>query len=154
MIKVFVTVGTTPFDNLIKFCDDNIDFSKFEVIAQVSKHSKYNPQNIKTIDFVKNIDTFYDAADIVISHAGAGSVFKLLEKNKKSIFVNNYTMKDNHQEDICRFVQDNNYALVLDFNLDLNYVLYSLIKKEFLPYLSSKESSIIENIFNLMNIEL
>ena len=146
MINVFITVGTTPFDELIKFCDNNIDTTKFKVLAQTSNHSRYIANNITTIEFTDNIDKLYKSADIIISHAGAGSVYKILERNKKAIFVPNFTMKDNHQDDICRFVKDNHYALTLDIRetMDLNTILFSITKKTFTRYLTANSTLIAE----------
>lgn len=109
MIKVFVTVGTTPFDALIKHLDQQ-DWNGIEIIAQISDEASFIPRNIEYFEFCDNIDFYYKNYDVIISHAGAGSIYKLLELHKKCIFVPNTTMKDNHQEDICRFVSENNFA--------------------------------------------
>lgn len=153
MINVFITVGTTPFDELIRFCDENIDSNKFEVLAQVSNFSKYEVQNIKSIEFSANIKELYSEYDIIISHAGAGSVYNLLEMNKKCIFIGNFTMKDNHQDDICKFVQENNYAEVLDIRSyqNINKLIDKVINKNFTLY-SSRKSGLVEEIYNLITI--
>lgn len=155
MKSIFITVGTTPFDELIKFCDENIDISKFEVLAQVSSSAIYKPKNIESIDFTNNVQELYNNTDIIISHAGAGSVYNLLELNKKIIFVPNFTMKDNHQKDICRFIKDNNYATVIDIrdNINLNELLLSITDKTFNKYSTIGSKELIADIFNMISNE-
>lgn len=150
--KVLITVGTTPFDDLIRYCDLNIDIKQYEVLAQVSNLSKYKTKNIKTIEFSDNIFDLYEQHDIIMSHAGAGSVYNLLELNKKVIFVPNYTMKDNHQEDIIKFVTKNNYALSLNIKnkLDINNLLSLTSRKKFNKYISDKSYILVKDIFDLI----
>ncbi len=152
MKSIFITVGTTPFDELIQFCDEHIDTSKFKVFAQISSASIYKPKYIEFIDFTNNIQDLYRDADIIISHAGAGSVYNLLELNKKVIFVPNFTMKDNHQEDICRFIKDNNYATVINVrdNIDLNKLLLSITTKTFNKYSTIGSKELIADIFDMI----
>lgn len=156
MINIFITVGTTPFDELIKFCDENIDLLKYKVFAQISNESEYKVENVDFVKFTNEIEKYYKKADIVISHAGAGSVYKLLEMNKRTIFVPNFTMKDNHQDDICRFVQDNNYAEVLDvrYNQNINELLDKIINKDkdFNLY-SNSNSNLVEEIYSILTVD-
>ena len=149
MIKLFITVGTTPFDSLIRYCDENINLSKFEVIAQVSELASYTVQNIKGITFTKDINTYYNDADIVITHAGAGSTYNLLEMNKKVILVPNNTLKDGHQNDICKFIKDHNYGEVLSLEnniIDLNVILLSVHGNLYMQYKNETGKGIAKEI--------
>ena len=111
MIKnIFVSVGTTPFDELIKYVDKEV-LDK-EIICQISNFAKYKPKNHKYFGFTKNIDEYYNWADLVVCHAGAGTVYKLLEMRKKIIVVPNTYRIDKHQNDLSRFIEEKNYALV------------------------------------------
>jgi beta-1,4-N-acetylglucosaminyltransferase len=112
---IFVTVGTTPFDSLIEYLD-NIESQK-EIILQISKDAKYKPKNKKYFEFIGNINDYYERASLIITHAGAGSIYNLLEKDKKIIIVPNTERIDNHQLDITEYMKNENYALTC---LDLN----------------------------------
>ena len=113
-MKVFVTTGTTDFTQLIEavltLSDD------YEVVVQTPTTYKNTP-NCRFFDFVKNIADYYQWADIIITHAGAGSVYKLLELEKKILVVPNLTRKDKHQSQLANYVRDNNYGGVC---FDLN----------------------------------
>lgn len=109
-MKIFVTVGTTPFDDLIKYLD-NLD-TENEIIFQISDDYKYKPVNHKYFTFTDDIEEYYNMSDIVITHSGAGSVYRLLELKKKIIIVPNMTRVDGHQMDLANFMKDNKFALV------------------------------------------
>ena len=103
-MKIFVTVGTTKFDGLIEYIDNNFDSKKYEVFFQIAD-GKYIPKNFPYVRFVSNIKNFFLKCDIVITHAGAGSIYELLELNKKIIIVPNLERKDKHQLDIALFME-------------------------------------------------
>ena len=50
-----------------------------------------------------------DEASLVISHAGAGSIFESLRAGKRLIAVPNSALMDNHQEDLCVHLQGKGY---------------------------------------------
>lgn len=112
-MNVFVTVGTTSFDELIKNVDDIIiKFDGFSFVLQIAQ-GKYKPKNADYFEFTSNIDEFYNDADLIITHAGAGSIYRLLELNKKIIVVPNMERVDKHQSDISTYMTDNHHALLL-----------------------------------------
>lgn len=148
-MKIFVTTGTTDFtelvDAVLTLCD------KYEVIVQTPTAYK-NTANCRFFDFVKNISDYYKWADIIITHAGAGSVYKLLELEKKILVVPNLTRKDKHQAQLAAYVRDSNYGGVcFDLNTlesELNACqssLYDTYKNE--PF------SGIEDIMNLFELK-
>lgn len=109
-MKIFVTVGTTAFDDLIKHMD-NLSLED-EIIFQISDAHKYVPSNHKYFSFTDNIENYYNVSDIIITHSGAGSVYRLLELKKKIIIVPNMTRVDTHQMDLANYMKDNKFALV------------------------------------------
>ncbi len=83
-MRFFITVGTTPFDDLIKTCDKlTRNFVDTEFIAQISNGS-YEPSNMNYFSFTDDINSFYSNSDLIICHSGAGTVYRLLELGKKS----------------------------------------------------------------------
>ena len=108
-MKVLVTVGTTPFDTLIEYLDNNLD-SQMDVLFQIAQ-AKYQPKNFEFIEFTSNINELYDQSDIIISHAGAGSIYNLLERRKFLVLVPNLDRIDKHQSDIADFMHKNRYAI-------------------------------------------
>lgn len=110
-MKVLVTVGTTRFDLLVKYAD-MLTGSEYDVLVQTSD-TEYVCGFVRCRSYIENIEKFYKNADVVVTHAGAGSVYKLLEMGKKIIVVPNLERIDKHQYDLARYVCDNGYALVL-----------------------------------------
>jgi beta-1,4-N-acetylglucosaminyltransferase len=110
-MNIFVTVGTTKFDLLIEYLDKDDFFKTFNMEFQIA-NGNYIPSNHLYYQFVENIKEKYMAADIVITHGGAGTVYQLLEIKKTIIVVPNLMRRDKHQLDIAKFVDENNYGLV------------------------------------------
>jgi beta-1,4-N-acetylglucosaminyltransferase len=87
--KIFVTTGSSlEFDLLSEELDKINKNKEFEIIIQIGC-GKFFPKNCKYFKFEKNISSFYDWADVVVTHTGAGTLFELLEKKKKVISVAN-----------------------------------------------------------------
>lgn len=111
-MKLFITVGNTRFDSLFKAIDkiaENANNTN-EFIGQIADGS-YIPENFETFTFSDDITSYINQADAVICHAGAGSVFRLLENEKKLIVVFNTDRVDEHQRDIASYVEAEKLAL-------------------------------------------
>ena len=131
-MKIFVTVGTTKFDALVEFLDQNLDKS-YEVLFQISD-GKYIPKNFEYIIYSDDINSLYQKYDYVITHAGAGTIYKLLDLKKKFKVVPNLDRIDQHQTDIADFVDANGYAISCSDFKDIPPALDILPKKEFNQY--------------------
>ena len=95
--KIFITTGSVlEFDELIKVLDDINKTKKYDIIAQIGV-GKYIPKNIKYFKFADKLEKYFNWGDIVITHTGAGTLFELLELNKKIICVSNPKAIDNHE---------------------------------------------------------
>ena len=111
-----MTVGTGSFDVLIlKTAELFCSKPQFEVVYQVG-NSKTN-FNMSVNSFLDNFDDVVDTSDLVVTHAGAGTVFSLLEKKKLFIVVPNQQRADKHQLDIAHWLYENDYCEVC-FNID------------------------------------
>lgn len=112
MKKIVVSVGTTPFNSLFQNLDHCRIPEGVEIECQIASGS-YIPQNFSYFRFTEDFDRTLSSAHAVISHAGAGNVFKLLEMGKPAIVVANLERKDPHQLELARYVNENNLALGL-----------------------------------------
>lgn len=106
--KIFVTVGSTyPFDRLIKEIDNLGENKNYEIFAQIGE-SKFEPKNIKFKRFLEyeEVQKKIKWADLVISHAGIGTIIDCLSKNKKLILfprLKRYKEAiDDHQTEIAK----------------------------------------------------
>lgn len=115
--KIFITVGTTRFDLLCKSitsspvlralkkigCEEvnfQIGNSDFEPGDNTNERLKIN-----TYRFKDSIQDDIRSADLVISHAGAGSCLEALEANKPLLVVVNEDLMDNHQLELAEQLQ-------------------------------------------------
>ncbi|HEQ3534789.1 TPA: glycosyltransferase [Vibrio parahaemolyticus] len=116
-MKIFVTVGTTKFDTLIRAVDFSSDTESHQYTYQIAD-GEYKPSSGSYFTFTSDIEDYYNQADIVITHAGAGSIYGLLERNKTIIIVPNLDRVDKHQSDIADFMEEGGYARVC-YNMEI-----------------------------------
>jgi beta-1,4-N-acetylglucosaminyltransferase len=102
---IFVTVGNTAFDSLIK----STDAIKGDVIIQKA-NGKYIPKNHKFFDY-GDLEEYFDKSDIVITHGGAGNIFRVLSKGKKVVAISNEERSDKHQSDLLSKLSSERYIL-------------------------------------------
>jgi len=130
---LFVTVGTTDFDSLIKAMDQLAAELDEKVIAQIGK-GKYIPDNMEYFRFTPALDRYFDMARIVISHGGMGTILEVLQKGNKLIGINNPDRYDLHQEDLLEVLEKQGFLI---WCRTLNLIPEALQKAEaldFVPY--------------------
>jgi len=108
-VKILVTVGTTAFDRLIQMADAELS-GQFELTSQISD-GKFKPKNHPFFQFSSRIDDYIENSDLVISHGGAGTIYRALELGKKLVIVPNLDRVDHHQLDICDYMVENHHAV-------------------------------------------
>lgn len=108
-MNVFVTVGTTAFDELFEELASN-DFPDSNFTCQTASDMPFS-NKLNCFKFTENIEKYIEHADLVICHAGAGTVYQLLEMKKKIIVVPNLIRVDKHQDDLASFVEKNDYGI-------------------------------------------
>ena len=133
---LFVTVGSTKFESLInklltneilsilkshQFTDiklqcgngvhaeKQLNFSQSSPVAFIKEGIK-----ISAYDYKSSIKEDMESADLIISHAGAGSVMESLSLDKKLIVVINEQLMDNHQLELAEKMFDEGFLLYTD----------------------------------------
>lgn len=61
------------------------------------RYEGINSPNITLFDFVREMDLFYAAADVIISRAGASSISELCVVGKPTLFIPSPNVSENHQ---------------------------------------------------------
>ena len=112
-MNILVTVGTTPFDSLIKATDEQISNQKHAVICQIAS-GRYSPKNHSYFTHSETFQEFVAQADLVITHGGAATIFELLEQSKKIVVVPNLVRIDKHQLELAKYIEANNYGVVCE----------------------------------------
>lgn len=111
---VFVTVGTTSFDALVKTVDSPqvkealLHKGYTDLLIQMGRGT-YVPSKVSgdatlQVDhftFSPSIADYIRAASLVISHVGSGSIFETLRLGKPLIVVVNEDLMDNHQIELA-----------------------------------------------------
>lgn len=126
--KVFVTVGTTQFDNLISTilsseCLQQLQVFKCKhLVVQFGTGHEIDAALIESAEqrygiavecfrLKQNILDDIKSSDLVISHAGAGSCIEVLNAKKPLIVVVNEQLMDNHQTELAAQLHSDGYLL-------------------------------------------
>jgi beta-1,4-N-acetylglucosaminyltransferase len=68
--------------------------------------------SIETKPYISNIDQVFASSDLIISHAGSGSILSGLRMGKDMIIVPNTKLMDNHQVELAEVLQREGYLLI------------------------------------------
>ncbi|XP_053735588.1 UDP-N-acetylglucosamine transferase subunit ALG13 homolog isoform X2 [Synchiropus splendidus] len=107
---VFVTVGTTRFDELIEHITSPkaVDVGKGSILPESRSVGQIQ---LEAFRFKDSIAGDIATADLVISHAGAGSCLEALGAGKSLLVVVNDTLMDNHQLELARQLHKDSHLL-------------------------------------------
>ena len=152
VMKIFATVGSTyPLDRLTKELDLIGENKKYKIFVQIGE-SKYKPRNIEFTKFLtyQEMQAKIKWADLIISHAGAGSIIDLLISKKKFVLfprLKQYKEAiDNHQLELCEAF---NKKYKIKYTLDANE-LPKLLEDKKLNVKIKKDSKLINEIKRLI----
>ena len=112
--SIFVTVGTTKFESLIKVID-SVEFQKMvfesfgcsEILVQIGQglcvpRSHHSGVEVVSYRLKPDIKKDMQNADLIITHCGAGSVMEALNISGKTVVaVVNDALMDNHQLELA-----------------------------------------------------
>jgi len=127
MKTVFVTVGTTEFDQLITRLDGVAFLSCLQkhgynrLIVQYGR-GKHIPKlisdesgtfniNAECYRYKPSLEEDMKRADLIISHCGAGSILEAITYGKVLIVVTNSSLQDNHQQELSDALTAGNYCI-------------------------------------------
>ncbi|KAL0092628.1 glycosyltransferase family 1 protein [Phycomyces blakesleeanus] len=126
-MSIFVTVGSTGFDDLVEAATSASFLSFLEmrgyrnlVIQYGSSETIYSRTTFPTISnitvtgysYKSSIEEDMKQADIIVSHAGSGTLLQALRlDNKKVVVVVNTSLMDNHQREIADVMESKNYVV-------------------------------------------
>lgn len=150
-----VTLGTQhqEFTRLLDYIEKS-DL-KGEIIVQAG-YTKYESKRMKIFDFISfdEMEKYIDKSDLVITHAGTGSIVMPLKKDKKVIACARLSKfgehVDDHQVELVDVFYSEGYILKIDEDTSLNEVLKNI--KDFKPkkFVSNTEK-FIENLEQEIN---
>lgn len=150
-----VTLGTQhqEFTRLLDYIEKS-DL-KGEIIVQAG-YTKYESKRMKIFDFISydEMEKYIDKSDLVITHAGTGSIVMPLKKDKKVIACARLSKfgehVDDHQVELVDVFYSEGYILKVDEDTPLDEVLKNI--KDFKPKkFVSNTKRFIENLEQEIN---
>ncbi|CAI5462151.1 unnamed protein product [Closterium sp. Yama58-4] len=123
--SVFVTVGTTRFDALVEVVDSRecraaLKQRGFTSVVVQRGRGTYKPAEgdpdstgvtVTSFEFAPSMAPYIKQADLVISHAGSGSIFEALRASKPLVVVVNGALMDNHQRELAGALADRHHLV-------------------------------------------
>lgn len=130
---ILVTLGTQKqqFTRLLDYIEES--YINDEIIVQAG-YTEYRSSKMKIFDFIDydEMNKYLDNADLIITHAGTGSIVSALQKNKKVIACarkSEYQEHvDNHQEEIVSVFYEEGYILKIDDSINLDEIMKNINK--------------------------
>jgi UDP-N-acetylglucosamine transferase subunit ALG13 len=99
---IFVVTGTqAPFDRLLSIIDKwAIKQDTYSIIAQTA-NSEINFKNMTCFDYLEPdvFNEYFNNADVIIGHAGMGTIIKALENKKKLVVFPRLVKYNEHRND-------------------------------------------------------
>jgi len=125
--NIFITVGTTEFDELIEridnaaFVDLLMSCSCQRLTIQIGR-GLIEPSQLPGLcqargifyvcfRFKPNLSVDMESSDLIISHCGAGSILEALSLKKPLIVVVNETLQENHQSELAYELSAGNHCI-------------------------------------------
>jgi UDP-N-acetylglucosamine transferase subunit ALG13 len=131
--KIFVTVGSTDFDLLVRAVDDLAPSLPGTGIMQIG-NGEYKPKHWPHFRFAPSLAPYYDQANLVIAHGGLATTMEVLHRGLPLVGVSNHDRSDNHQDDLLTTMEEEGY-LVWCRNLDkLGQAIYTALSVPRKPY--------------------
>ncbi|ESK96878.1 glycosyltransferase family 1 protein [Moniliophthora roreri MCA 2997] len=132
----FVTVGSTRFDALVNCVlsqsvlaslhnkgytqlviqcgNSDFDFCHLFDKVEDTFHLEKSGVTIECWKYKSSLQGEYERADLVISHAGSGTILDVLRLKRPLIVVPNSTLLDDHQQELATALQEMGYLKVAD----------------------------------------
>jgi UDP-N-acetylglucosamine transferase subunit ALG13 len=130
---IFVTVGTTDFDDLVRVMDRLAPTFGEEVIAQIGR-GEYVPAHMEYFRFAPSLDPYYSRARVVVAHGGLGTAIEVMQRGIKLIGVSNPDRYDRHQEDLLSTLERRGHMIWCRSVEELPQALQDVTGRTFVPY--------------------
>ena len=130
---IFVTVGTTDFDDLVQAMDGLAPTLGEPVVAQIGR-GRYRPEHMEYFDFAPSLDPYYRRARLVVAHGGLGTAIEVLQRGLPLIGVSNPDRYDRHQEDLLRALSERGHMIWCRSIEDLPQAIQEAAVRTFRPY--------------------
>lgn len=129
---IFVTVGTTEFDALVQAADQ-LAAAGQDVTIQIGK-GLVEPVHAQWFRFAPSLDACYEAADVVVTHGGLGTVSEVLQRRVPLVGVSNPDRYDRHQDQILQAMEMAGHLVWCRDLADLPQAIQQARQRQLTPY--------------------
>jgi len=159
-MRLFVTVGTTKFDKLIDglLSRDVLSYLSASGLTCVTLQTGASALDcsdlscegltVQTYQYKPSLVEDIFSADIVISHAGAGTCIEVLQAGKPLLVIVNDDLMDNHQLELAHRLSDLQYLRYGRVSSLLQSIQTFLSKKDELKPYPKPQQDIFSNFIN------
>ncbi|KAJ3209138.1 hypothetical protein HK099_008568 [Clydaea vesicula] len=157
-------VRSTRFDKLIELISSEsfvelLHELKFTSVTVQHGGSPFTLKTIKNIvlkafSYSDEIGKYFEKADLIVSHAGSGSILEALELNKPLLVVVNDGLMNNHQSELAEIL--NRQGVLLKTNIQDFFEKFKLINDEgfkFTAMESSDPDLFVKALKNLVGLK-
>lgn len=134
-MKIFVVTGTQePFDRMVRAIDKwAVTQNKHEIFAQIAS-ADYHPVSFESTGFIspEKFDAYFKGADLIVSHAGMGTIISALSNAKPIIVMPRLALYHEHRN-------DHQLATAKSFE-QMGYVKVAYTEEELVTYLNSPQN--------------
>lgn len=134
---IFFTVGTQlPFDRLTKLVDEFCNMCPEETVFGQIGNGNYQPKNFEFVNHlgISEFDQKFSDAEIIISHAGMGTIISSLVEGKPIVVTPRVAALGEHRNEhqistVKRFQAKDNFYIV-ERSADLIPIIRDIRSKE------------------------
>lgn len=130
---IFVTVGSTDFDSLVRAVDTLAPSLEGTGVMQIGG-GQYEPSNMPFFRFANSLAPYYDQASLVIAHGGLATTMEVLMRRLPLVSVSNPDRYDNHQDDLLSTMEEEGYLVWCRQLTDLKQAIQTAQTTSLRPY--------------------
>jgi beta-1,4-N-acetylglucosaminyltransferase len=108
---IFVTVGTTDFDDLIEEMNRIAPTLDEPVVMQVGNGVVRPTHAAEWFTYAHSLEPYYRQANVVVSHGGLGTLVEVLRLGRRLVGVSNPQLYDHHQEDLLEMFERDGHLI-------------------------------------------
>jgi UDP-N-acetylglucosamine transferase subunit ALG13 len=108
---IFVTVGTTDFDDLIEEMNRIAPTLNEPVVMQVGNGVVRPTHASEWFSYAQSLERYYRQASVVVSHGGLGTLVEVLRLGGRLVGVSNPQLYDRHQEDLLEMFEKDGHLI-------------------------------------------
>lgn len=107
---IFVTVGTTDFEELVRCIDELAPSLNERIVCQIGL-GEYVPRHCESFRFAPSLEPYMRQAALVITHGGLGSIVEALRLQLPVVALSNPDRRDLHQDDLLTTFERRGYIV-------------------------------------------